>query len=184
MEFEKWLEEHGISAEGLDEEKLAALKAAFEKGEDPPDFGEKKDDPPKPEKLADGDGGKSPAVQAVANAREEAEGAVRAERERVASIQEICSGEFPRIERDAIRGGWTVEDTSQKVLKAMRENRPQADVHLSVNRDRGRDFDTKAELDWAAAILAETSSEPFERMDRLYQAALLHEAEGEGYSRS
>ena len=41
MEFEKWLKEHGIEAEGLGEEKLALLKAAFEKGEEPPDLGEK-----------------------------------------------------------------------------------------------------------------------------------------------
>ncbi len=88
-------------------------------------------------------GRRNAAVQAVADARAEAEGAIGVERERVAAIQDICAGEFPRIERDAIRGGWTVEETSQKVLKAMRENRPQADLHISVSRDRGREFDTK-----------------------------------------
>ena len=165
MEFEKWLEEHGISAEGLDEEKLAALKAAFEKGEDPPDL-EKKADPPKPENPK-ADPPKAPDVQAkkdegqrptakkettpkavaakadtpdTVSAKEEAEGAVRAERERVAAIQEVCGGEFPKIERDAIRGGWTVEDTSQRVLKAMRADRPQADVGMSVG-GRGRSLE-------------------------------------------
>ncbi|MFH1496814.1 MAG: Mu-like prophage major head subunit gpT family protein [Verrucomicrobiota bacterium] len=149
MEFEKWLEEHGINAEGLDEEKLAALKAAFEAGEEPPTF-EKEADPPKPEKPKD----EAPPVQAKKEtappttvaatgapdttvAKEEAEGAVRAERERVAAIQEVCGGEFPKIEREAVRGGWSVEDTSQKVLKAMRADRPQADVGMSVG-GRGR----------------------------------------------
>jgi len=162
MDFEKWLEEHGIEAEGLDEEKFAALKAAFETGEDPPAFEEKKDDPPKAEQPAD----EKPDVQAKkddgqarpvkkeatpktvaasadtppASVKAEAEGAVRAERERVAAIQEVCGGEFPKIERDAIRGGWTVEDTSQKVLKAMRADRPQADVGMSVG-GRGRSLE-------------------------------------------
>ncbi len=80
-------------------------------------------------------GRRSAAVQAVADARAEAESAIGAERERVAAIQDICAGEFPRIERDAIRRGWDVEETSQKVLKAMRESRPQADLqHLGQPR--------------------------------------------------
>jgi hypothetical protein len=168
MEFEDWLKERGIDAASLDKDKTAELKAAFEAGKEP----DVEVPAAKPEgKKADQAARTQPAVQArspygdqVARAREdlsaaassyakasedrsakaEAESAIRQERERVAAIQEICSGEFPRIERDAIRSGWTLEDTSQKVLKAMRENRPQADVSISVNRDRGRQFDVKA----------------------------------------
>jgi len=160
MDFEKWLEEHSIETEGLDEEKLAALKVAFEAGEDPPKIEEEakpeadkpprtEPEKPKPEATPRPDEpDKTPEVQAAASvdgaaapqAKEEAESAVRAERERVAAIQELCSGEFPKIEREAIRGGWTVEDTSQKVLKAMRADRPQADVGLSVG-GRGRSLD-------------------------------------------
>ncbi|MDR1611871.1 MAG: Mu-like prophage major head subunit gpT family protein [Planctomycetota bacterium] len=146
MDFEKWLEERGIDASALNEDEKAALRRAFEAGEEPPakepDDKDKKPDL-KPQPALKAAASKDAAVQAVADARAEADNAIRAERERVAAIQEICAGEFPRIERDAIKGGWSVEDTSQKVLKAMRENRPQADVHLSVNRDRGRDFDAK-----------------------------------------
>ncbi|MFH1865334.1 MAG: Mu-like prophage major head subunit gpT family protein, partial [Candidatus Eisenbacteria bacterium] len=142
MEFEKWLESYEIDAAKLDEKQMAALKAAWEKGEEPPTFETAQEKPvQKPEKKVQASASRQDAVQAVADAREHAEDAIRAERERVAAIQEICAGEFPRIERDAIRMGWSVEDTSQKALKAMRENRPQADVHLSVNRDKGRDFD-------------------------------------------
>ncbi len=145
MEFEQWLKEHGIEVEGLDEDRKAQLKAAFEAGEEPPQEEPQKEPEAKPEakKVQAAAGRRNAAVQAVADARAEAEGAIGVERERVAAIQDICAGEFPRIERDAIRGGWTVEETSQKVLKAMRENRPQADLHISVSRDRGREFDTK-----------------------------------------
>ena len=144
MEFENWLEDRGIDASALDETERARLKATFDAGEEPP----AKEPNNKGEELEPQATVKATvkdaAVQAVADARVEAENAVRTERERVAAIQDICGGEFPRIERDAIKGGWSVEDTSQKVLKAMRENRPQADVHISVNRDRGRDYDTKS----------------------------------------
>lgn len=67
-----------------------------------------------------------------------------AERTRVSGIQDVCAGQHPEIEREAIKAGWSVEDTSRKVLKALRENRPQASPGISVSRDRGRDFDVKA----------------------------------------
>ena len=142
MEFEQWLKEHGIEAEGLDEDRKAKLKAAFEAGEEPPAGGaaEGARAQARRQEGAGRRAGANAAVQAVADARAEAESAIGAERERVAAIQDICAGEFPRIERDAIRSGWTVEETSQKVLKAMRESRPQADVNISVSRDRGREL--------------------------------------------
>jgi len=59
---------------------------------------------------------------------------IRQERERVAKIQSICAGEFPEIEKDAIFAGWTLEETSQKVLKGIREKRPAADVNITVKR--------------------------------------------------
>jgi len=175
IEFEKWLESHEIDVTKLDEKQTAALKAAWEKGEDPPLLDEPElASPPMQNANAPAPDKKVTAVSAkrdeeavktvaaaraeVATAKEEAENAIRAERERVAAIQEICAGEFPRIERDAIRLGWSVEDTSQKVLKAMRENRPQADVHISVNRDRGRDYDAKA-LEAALCLRAGISDE-------------------------
>ena len=168
MEFEKWLTEHGIEAGQLDDDKKAKLKAAFEAGEEPPKFEPEqskktetkkveasasqqtastqgKTDQAKPaeSKPAEDPASRQQAVQAVAQVRAEAESAVRAERDRVAVIQEICAGEFTKIEQEAIRSGWTAEETSQKVLKAMRQDRPQADVHLSVSHNRGRDHDIK-----------------------------------------
>ena len=60
--------------------------------------------------------------------------AIREERERVEKIQAICAGEYADIERQAISAGWTPEETSEKVLKALRENRPAADVNIIVKR--------------------------------------------------
>lgn len=161
MEFENWLMEHGVDPATLEEEQLARYRAAFEKGEDPPALEEEEAKAPAPKAEAK----KAPAkekvpgpVEAVVNARVEAENAIHLERERVAAIQEICAGEFPRIERDAIRLGWSVEDASQKVLKAMRENRPQADVRFSVSKDKSRAFDTKT-LEVALCLRAGISDE-------------------------
>lgn len=72
--------------------------------------------------------------QPTASAADIALQAIRDERERVARIQTICAGEFPEIEREAINAGWNAEDTSRKVLKAIRDGRPAADVNISVKR--------------------------------------------------
>jgi hypothetical protein len=159
MEFEEWLKAHGIDPEGLDEEREAALKVAFEAGDDPP--AEEPDPAParkpaakkesEPEKVtaSAGDAADRPDTDADEppagiTAKEEAEQAIRAERDRVSAIQDVCAGEFAEIERQAIRAGWDVDRTTQRVLKAVREGRPQADVAISVGRDRGPDFDRKA----------------------------------------
>jgi hypothetical protein len=52
----------------------------------------------------------------------------------VGKIQAICAGEYADIERQAISAGWSPEETSEKVLKALRENRPAADVNIVVKR--------------------------------------------------
>lgn len=62
--------------------------------------------------------------------------AVKVERERIAEIQGICDGEFPKIEREAISAGWSPDRVRTVVLKAMRDNRPQADVAISVAPER------------------------------------------------
>jgi hypothetical protein len=70
----------------------------------------------------------------AASAADAALQAIKDERERVGRIQAICNGEFPEIEREAISAGWSTEDASQKVLKAIRDGRPAADVNLSIKR--------------------------------------------------
>jgi len=62
MEFEKWLEERGINAASLDEDKMAELRAAFEAGEEPPQAEPLNKEPePKPEpKKVQGSPSQSP----------------------------------------------------------------------------------------------------------------------------
>jgi len=136
MDFEQWVEAKGFVLADLTEDQNANLKAMYEVETNAAGK-------PEGEPGVQAAAGKPTAAEAVVQAREEAQSAVRTERERVSAIQEICGGEFPRIERDAIRLGWTVEDTSQKVLKAMRENRPQADVHIVTRADKGASFNLK-----------------------------------------
>jgi phage head maturation protease len=190
MEFEKWLESYEIDAAKLDEKQTAVLKAAWEKGEEPPEEitgapgqtpnpvkpSSAKDKvvkaaakPQEPEKetaqptLTARAASAGEGAPAGTLAKAEAASAIRAERERVAAIQDICGGEYPRIERDAIRLGWSLEETSQKVLKAMRENRPQADAHISASRERGRSCD--ADMLEAACVLTAKLASPEEHYD-------------------
>ncbi len=77
------------------------------------------------------------AIQASAGdvtvtAREAAQAAVKAERERISAIQAICDGEFPEIEREAISAGWTPDVVTKKVLETIRAERPAANVAIHV----------------------------------------------------
>ncbi|MGE4157712.1 MAG: hypothetical protein AB7F75_01290 [Planctomycetota bacterium] len=144
MEFENWLKEHGIDASTLDEGRKAELKAAFEAGTEPPTSEKDKE-------------GQGDAKHIVASVRQEAESAVRKERERVAAIQEICAGECPEVEREAVRSGWSVEDTSQKVLKAMREKRPPAGIQIGIKAPQKS---CSNEILEAACVLAAKFSVP------------------------
>ena len=136
MDFEKWIEAKGFVFADLTDDQTANLKAMFETEATAAGKPDGEGDKPRDDNPS--------AAEAVIQARQEAQVAVRTERERVSAIQEICGGEFPRIERDAIRLGSTVEDTSQKVLKAMRENRPQADVHIATRSDKGSAFTARS----------------------------------------
>lgn len=88
MEFEDWLKEHGIDPEELDEGREAELKAAFEAGDEPPEPESEKTEPepepepapagaPKKAQAASRSRGSSHAVRAVAQARKQAESAIR-----------------------------------------------------------------------------------------------------------
>lgn len=65
-----------------------------------------------------------------------AESAIKAERARVAEIKDICAGDFPEIEAEAVKSGWDTAETRQKVLEALRANRPAASFNIAVpNKD-------------------------------------------------
>jgi len=101
------------------EKEKESVKDATKKEKDPKDK-KKKDEVENPEQASSS---ADVALQAI-----------RSERERVSRIQAICAGEFPEIEKEAISAGWGVEDTSQKVLKSIRDGRPSSDVNLIVKR--------------------------------------------------
>jgi hypothetical protein len=58
--------------------------------------------------------------------------AIKAERQRVADIQEICAGECSDIEAQAIKEGWDVNKTRNEVLKHIRANRPKTGPNINT----------------------------------------------------
>ena len=130
---------------GADADTKLKIAASFDLGKEPETQAEKinknnpkeeesvKDDPKKTPETEEKEKGKETPKKATGNA-DIALQAVSEERNRVSQIQAICAGEFPEIEKQAISAGWNVEDTSQKVLKAIRDGRPASDVNISVKR--------------------------------------------------
>lgn len=64
------------------------------------------------------------------------------ERERIAAIRELCAGEHAEIEAEAIKAGWSADETSRKVLAAIRSARPNADKGISIHA-HGQDVDAR-----------------------------------------
>lgn len=95
-------------------------------------------------------------------AKAAAEGAVTAERSRVSAIADICKGEFPEIEREAVKCGWTPQETSAKVLAALRAARPAAGVNVIV-RDRPEGAETRATIEAALCLRGGISPDTLEK---------------------
>ncbi len=69
------------------------------------------------------------------DAKAAAETAVKAERQRIADIKDVCAGEFPEIENQAISAGWDLHETRAKVLEAFRSKKPETSINISVKND-------------------------------------------------
>ncbi len=95
-------------------------------------------------------------------AKAAAEGAVTAERSRVSAIADICKGEFPEIEREAVKAGWTPQETTAKVLAALRSARPAAGVNVIV-RDRPEGAEMKATIEAALCLRGGISPDTLEK---------------------
>ncbi|MBQ4314605.1 MAG: HK97 family phage prohead protease, partial [Lentisphaeria bacterium] len=65
-----------------------------------------------------------------------AAGAVKAERKRISDIQDVCNGEFPEIEKEAISAGWDINATREKVLEAFRSKKPETTVNVIVKENK------------------------------------------------
>lgn len=63
-----------------------------------------------------------------------AEAAVKAERNRVAMIKEVCKGEFPEIEAKAIAEGWDKSKVNEEVLAAFRSKQPTTSPSIIVKK--------------------------------------------------
>lgn len=67
--------------------------------------------------------------EATINATNEA---IKAERQRVAEIQEICAGDCAEIQAKAITEGWDVNQVRAEVLKEIRAKRPAVGVNINT----------------------------------------------------
>jgi hypothetical protein len=92
----------------------------------------------------------APAVDAVQVAQD----AIKAERQRVAEIKNLCAGEFGEIEAAAIAAGDTAAQVSPKILEAMRKGRPSV---LAIHAHGGESMDG-ATLEAAALIAGKLSN--------------------------
>ncbi len=88
------------------------------------------------------------------------EAAVKCERERVMKIRTICAGEFAKIENEAINGGWTPENTSEKVLAAYRAKQPETTVGIVVKTQAPA---TRQTLEAAMCLRAGISADVLEK---------------------
>ena len=78
--------------------------------------------------------------------------AVKAERERIASIKQICAGEFPEIEAAAIADGLTIDAVREKVLEAFRAKQPTSAPNVIVKNDKTDAKTIEAALSLRAGI--------------------------------
>ncbi|MBT4823117.1 MAG: hypothetical protein HON70_45850, partial [Lentisphaerae bacterium] len=137
------LREVSVVAVGADQGTRMQVAASFTlTGEVPMQDENTRSTPPPAGPAADPDQRAQPG-NATPDAGVVAAQAVATERERIAGIQRACAGEFAEIEREAINAGWTVHDTGQRVLTAIRAARPVADVNISVRRDPGPAFERR-----------------------------------------
>ena len=74
-----------------------------------------------------------PAAEPV-NVEAVAQAAVKAERDRVCMVKQVCNGEFPEIEANAISEGWNREQVNEAVLAAFRQKQPTTDVNITIKK--------------------------------------------------
>ena len=93
----------------------------------------------------------------AAEAAEQTAAAVKAERERVSAILSICNGEFPEIEKEAIRDDWTPEIVMRKLLEETRKAKAEAakEVEIVRGQEEARIAAEEAAPDEAARLARE-----------------------------
>ena len=150
MEFEVWLEAKGFSVDGLNEGQMASMRSMYEQ-ETAQDVEPVMATVPAPAPAITASAVRSnlPAVTMLDETETSAAmdnspvDALKAERKRVSDIQALCAGEYVEVEREAIKAGWSVDETSRRLLSAVRSARPSADVHIRVSGMRGEQFERR-----------------------------------------
>ncbi len=80
-------------------------------------------------------------VDVGATAQIAAAAAVKAERERINAIKELCGSDYPEIEQEAISAGWTEDIVAKKVLAMIRAERPASNVSIQIkSKPEGSDM--------------------------------------------
>lgn len=120
MGFNQWLKAKGFDKDTLAAEALASLEAMYNQEVG----GSSEEDTSKKEEVVAG------AENIDVNGT--VSDAIKAERTRVSEIRAACGTEFPEIQAQAESEGWDVAQTNQKVLKAMRENRPNINTGIGA----------------------------------------------------
>lgn len=123
MEFEQWIEDNGLSIEGMDQANLAGLRRLFEKSLE---SGEGSSESPnaagddQPVAVPNQTPGESDEPDPVTDLRAR----TAAELRRIEAVRKICDGQYPDIEARAIEEGWDELKTELAVLRASRPAAP------------------------------------------------------------
>lgn len=120
MEFEQWVAENGFDVDQLDDKNISALKTVFGRLE-ANDAGREEGgrtsldhtQPPEP-----------PASSLPPDPAADIRARAAAEVKRIAAIRQVCGGEYPEIEAQAIEEGWDATKTELAVLRASRPKAP------------------------------------------------------------
>ena len=124
MGFEAWLEARGFQADDLDETQTASLQALYESSQRPEEPVEEPAGDPPPEVTAGASPPADDPQDPPPDPIDELRARWAAERRRIQKITEICAGEHPGIEAQAIEEGWDGTKTELAVLRASRPKAP------------------------------------------------------------
>ena len=140
-----------------DDEKDKDTEASDDKDDDEeedPEASDDSDDEDEDEPEADKKASKkSKATKASRNV-------LAAESNRIAGIQRICAGKYPKIEEEAIRAGWSRDKTELAVLKAAKEQDRPKPPNI-MRGASGSNGPARANIIAASALLNMGKSEEF-----------------------
>lgn len=131
MEFEVWVQAKGFDPNGLSEPQSASLRAWWTQESATPESDESPEsltEPPVTASSANsapaGPASTNPTPQPPLSPVDQLRAQWAAERRRISRITEICGGQHPDIEAQAVEEGWDATQTELAVLRAARPKTP------------------------------------------------------------